>query len=69
ILIFIAVIQATLTERQRAYQLIKIIGADKKFVYQSIIVEFVLLGSASLIAAFGISAAIVWLLMQGFLNM
>ncbi len=50
ILIFIASLQASMDERRQTYALLHILGANKRYIYKSIAVEFICLASMIVLA-------------------
>ncbi len=64
VLIFIASLQASMDERRQTYGLLCVIGASKKYIYKSVIVEFTCLSMVILAASITLAWVIAWLLKQ-----
>ncbi|MBV9576279.1 MAG: hypothetical protein JO149_06615 [Gammaproteobacteria bacterium] len=64
ILIFITCLQASQDERHQTYYLLRVLGASKKYIYKSLIVEFTCLAVLVIIFASFLAYVISWLLMK-----
>lgn len=63
LLIFIAGLLASMDERRTTYRLLRILGAGRRYIYSSLIVEFGFLGLMTFACAFALSKIISHLLM------
>ena len=62
VLIFVTSLQASMDERRQTYLLLRVLGASKKYIRKSYIVEFGLLTILIVFSAMGFSSLIVFLL-------
>jgi putative ABC transport system permease protein len=68
VLIFLTSLQASLDERRQTYSLLRILGAGRRYIRNSLIVEFTSLGVVILASASAISVLIISLLEKYFFN-
>jgi len=62
ILIFITSLQATMDERRQTYHLLHVLGASQKYIYKSLMVEFICFGLVILWASLALAWTNAWLL-------
>lgn len=62
VLIFVTCLQASLDERRLTYSLLRVLGASNKYIYKSILIEFVFLGMMIALTSIAVSFLMVFLL-------
>jgi putative ABC transport system permease protein len=67
-LIFLTCIQASLDERRQTNRLLRILGASKRYIRNSLLVEFASLGLGIVLSATLISSLSIYLLEKFFFN-
>jgi putative ABC transport system permease protein len=68
VLIFLTCIQASLDERRQTNRLLRILGASRRYIRNSLLVEFTALGIAIMVSAGGIAYLSISLLEKNFFN-
>lgn len=69
LLIFITSLQASMDERKQTYHLLRVLGASQKYIYRSVMVEFICFGLVIFSASLALAWIIAWLFQRTILGM